>query len=120
MERFFGILIEHYGGAFPTWLAPIQAVVAPISEHQLEYARSVARSLHERGYRVQVDESNEKIGYKIRHWRTQRVPYILVVGKQEFADGTVNVNQRGVESKRTITPQAFAEELRLEIEGRRS
>ena len=120
MERFFGILIEHYGGDFPTWLAPIQAVVAPISEHQLEYARSVARSLHERGYRVQVDESNEKIGYKIRHWRTQRVPYILVVGKQEFADGTVNVNQRGVESKRTITPQAFAEELRLEIEARRS
>ncbi|HUY10880.1 MAG TPA: threonine--tRNA ligase, partial [Candidatus Dormibacteraeota bacterium] len=119
MERFFGILIEHFGGAFPAWLAPIQAVVAPISEHQLEYAASIARALHEQGFRAQVDESNEKIGYKIRHWKTQKVPYILVVGKQEFADGTVNVNQRGVDEKRSLTPQAFAAELRAQVEERR-
>ena len=80
LERFFGILIEHYGGNFPAWIAPVQAVVTPISEHQIEYARSVRDNLHARGFRVDVDESNEKLGYKIRHWKTQKVPYILVVG----------------------------------------
>ena len=87
MERFFGVLIEHYGGNFPAWLAPVQAVVAPISEHQLDYAREVAARLEGMGFRVAVDETNEKLGYKIRHWKTQKVPYILVVGKQEAADG---------------------------------
>ena len=112
MERFFGILIEHFAGAFPAWLAPVQAVVTPISEHQVEYARAIAERLQGMGFRVEVDESNEKLGYKIRHWKTQKVPYILVVGKQEAADGTVNVNQRGTEEKRTVSVDAFAEELR--------
>ncbi len=118
MERFFGILVEHFGGAFPAWLAPVQAVLAPISEHQLEYAREVAAQLHGRGFRVEVDESNEKLGYKIRHWKTQKVPYILVVGKQEAADGTVNVNERGLEEKRTISVAAFAEELHGKVESK--
>ncbi len=108
MERFFGLLIEHYGGNFPVWLAPVQAVITPISEHQLEYAQSVATQLRERGLRIEVDESNEKLGYKIRHWKTQKVPYILVVGKQEAADGTVNVNERQMEEKRTIPVADFA------------
>ncbi len=108
MERFFGLLIEHYGGNFPVWLAPVQAVITPISEHQLEYAQSVASQLRKHGLRIEVDESNEKLGYKIRHWKTQKVPYILVVGKQEAADGTVNVNERQMDEKRTIPIADFA------------
>jgi threonyl-tRNA synthetase len=118
LERFFGILVEHYGGAFPAWLAPVQAVVAPISEHQIEYAREAADTMRGMGLRVSVDESNEKLGYKIRHWKTQKVPYILVVGKQEAADGTVNVNERGIEEKRTISIVEFAEELKRKVESR--
>jgi threonyl-tRNA synthetase len=112
MERFFGVLIEHFGGNFPAWIAPVQAVVAPISEHQLDYAFAVAAQLREAGLRIHVDESNEKLGYKIRHWKTQKVPYILVVGKSEAAEGTVNVNERGSDAKRTIPVAEFAEELR--------
>ncbi|HZY98727.1 MAG TPA: threonine--tRNA ligase [Candidatus Baltobacteraceae bacterium] len=119
LERFFGIVIEHFGGAFPAWLAPVQAVVTPISEHQVDYAREIAARLHGMGFRVDVDVSNEKLGYKIRHWKTQKVPYILVVGKQEAADGTVNVNERGIEEKRTISVDAFAEELHAAIEAKR-
>lgn len=118
LERFFGILVEHFGGAFPAWLAPVQAVVAPISEHQIEYAREVAARLEAMGFRIYVDESNEKLGYKIRHWKTQKVPYILVVGKQEAADGTVNVNERGIEAKRTVLIAAFAEELKDKVSSR--
>ena len=120
MERFFGVLIEHFAGAFPAWLAPIQAVVAPITEHQLEYAREVAKTLRERGFRIEVDASNEKLGYKIRHWKLQKVPYILVVGKQEAGDGTVAVNERGVEEKRApAAVAAFADELAARVAGRR-
>jgi threonyl-tRNA synthetase len=123
LERFFGILIEHYGGAFPAWLAPVQAVIAPISEHQIPYAREVAARYDGMGLRVHVDESNEKLGYKIRHWKTQKVPYILVVGKQEAADGTVNVNERSTgvgdaPEKRTISASAFGDELLRKVETR--
>src|SRR3984885_4363188 len=95
MERFFGVLIEHFGGNFPAWLAPVQAVLAPITEHQIDYAHEAAAKFRAAGLRVEVDESNEKLGYKIRHWKTQKVPFILVVGKSEAADGTVKVNERG-------------------------
>ncbi len=119
MERFFGILIEHFGGNFPVWLAPVQAVIAPISEHQRDYAYSVRDALRAQGFRVDVDASNEKIGYKIRHWKMQKVPYILVVGRQELADDTVNPNERGNETKRpAISVDAFAEELRERIAQR--
>ncbi|MGA7095285.1 MAG: threonine--tRNA ligase [Candidatus Cybelea sp.] len=118
LERFFGVLIEHYGGAFPAWLAPVQVVLAPISEDQLSYALSVADRLEGAGFRVELDESNEKLGYKIRHWKTQKVPYILVTGKQEVLDGTVNVNQRGVDEKRTIAIESFVEELRTTVEAK--
>jgi threonyl-tRNA synthetase len=118
LERFFGILIEHYGGAFPTWLAPIQVVVAPIAEQQASYAREVAARLEKAGFRVEVDESNEKLGYKIRHWKTQKVPYILVAGKQEVSDGTVNVNQRGVDEKRTLPLESFVDELHKTVEAK--
>ena len=119
MERFFGVLIEHFGGNFPAWLAPIQAVVAPISEHQLGYARSVTDRLRAEGFRVELDESNEKIGYKIRRWKLQKVPYILVVGKAEAAQGWVAPNERGNEAKRTVSVDAFASELRAIVDARR-
>ncbi len=118
LERFFGILVEHYGGAFPAWLAPVQAVVTPITEHQASYARDVAARLEAAGFRAAVDESNEKLGHKIRHWKTQKVPYILVAGKQEVADGTVNVNQRGIDAKRTISVASFVEELQAVVEAK--
>jgi threonyl-tRNA synthetase len=119
LERFFGTLIEHYGGAFPAWLAPIQAVVAPISENESGYARSVVDRLTKAGFRAELDESNEKLGYKIRHWKTQKVPYILVAGKREVEDGTVNVNQRGTEEKRNVLIGDFVDELRTVVEAKR-
>jgi threonyl-tRNA synthetase len=119
MERFFGVLIEHFAGAFPAWIAPVQAVVTPISEHQLDYAYQVRDRLRERGFRVDTDPSNEKLGYKIRHWKTQKVPYILVVGKSEAADGTVNVNERGLDEKRTVSVEGFADELAQRVASKR-
>lgn len=120
MERFFGVLIEHFGGNFPAWIAPVQAMVCPISEHQIEYAQQIQKTLRGSGFRVEVDESNEKLGYKIRHWKTQKLPYILVVGKTELAEGTVNVNERGVEEKRpSISVEEFARELRTKIEEKK-
>ena len=113
LERFFGVLIEHYGGAFPAWLAPVQAVVAPISEHQLDYATTVRDRLRAAGFRAEVDTSNEKLGYKIRHWKTQKVPYILVTGRSEVEAGTVAPNERGNEEKRpSIGVDDFIAELR--------
>jgi threonyl-tRNA synthetase len=119
LERFVGVLIEHCGGNFPVWLAPTQAVVCPISEHQLDYAYEVRDKLRARSFRVDADSSNEKLGYKIRHWKTQKVPYILVVGKREAEEGTVNVNERGVEDKRTVSVAAFADELAKRIAEKR-
>lgn len=118
LERFFGILVEHYGGAFPAWLAPVQAVVTPISEHETGYGREVVNRLEKAGFRAELDESNEKLGYKIRHWKTQKVPYILVAGKREVEDGTVNVNQRGTEEKRTVSIDRFVDELKTVVEAR--
>jgi threonyl-tRNA synthetase len=119
LERLFGVLIEHYSGAFPAWLAPIQAVVAPISEHQAEYASSVAAQLRTAGFRVELDSANEKIGYKIRHWKMQKVPYVLVVGKSEAAEGTVNINERGVEERRTIGVGELIRELHERVSSKR-
>jgi len=118
MERFFGVLIEHFGGAFPVWLAPVQAMVVPVSEQQLDYAYEVRDQLRERGFRVEADESNEKLGYKIRHWKMQKLPYILVVGKSELAEKMVNVNERGApdgEKRAPITVAAFADELTTRV-----
>ncbi|MGH7737971.1 MAG: threonine--tRNA ligase [Candidatus Tyrphobacter sp.] len=111
MERFFGVLIEHFAGAFPAWIAPVQAVVVPIGEQQIAYAEEACALLRGKGFRVEVDESNEKLGYKIRRWKLAKIPYILVAGKQEVEEGTVNVNERGTERKRSLPVAEFAEEL---------
>ena len=94
LERFFGVLIEHYGGAFPLWLAPVQAVVVPVSEKQREYAATVAEQLRARGVRVQLDDRNEKLGYRIREAQVQKVPYMLVVGDKEIEARNVAVRHR--------------------------
>ncbi|MFN3326353.1 MAG: threonine--tRNA ligase [Bryobacteraceae bacterium] len=94
IERFFGILIEHYAGAFPVWLAPIQATVLPITDRQLDYARQVARRLSENGIRVTVDDRSEKVNLKIREAQLQKIPYMLVVGDREAENCTVSVRNR--------------------------
>jgi len=94
LERFFGVLIEHYGGAFPLWLAPTQAVVVPVTERHVAYGAEVAASLKARGVRVTVDDRNEKLGYKIREAQVQKVPYMLVVGDKEVEARTVSVRHR--------------------------
>ncbi|MGC2322320.1 MAG: threonine--tRNA ligase [Terriglobales bacterium] len=97
VERFFGVLIEHYAGAFPLWLAPVQAVVVPISEKHHEYAEKVGAQLREAGARIHVDGRNEKMNAKIREHALQKVPYIVVVGDKEAQAGSVNVRTRGKE-----------------------
>src|SRR6266550_507632 len=93
-ERFIAILIEHYAGAFPLWLAPVQAVLLPIADRHLAYAASVRDQLNAAELRVEIDERQEKIGYKIREAQLQKVPYMLVVGDREAADGNVAVRSR--------------------------
>ena len=120
LERFFGVLVEHYGGNFPAWLAPIQVVIAPISDQILPYAESVRERLAAEGFRATLDDSSERLNYKIRHWKTQKVPYILVVGKNEAADGTVSPNERGIDEKRQpIALDAFVAELRERVAQKR-
>ncbi|MDD8017490.1 MAG: threonine--tRNA ligase [Bacteroidota bacterium] len=93
MERFVGLLIEHYAGEFPVWLAPVQAVVMPITDAQFEYAQSVVQRLKEAGLRVEIDERNEKIGYKIREHELKKIPYMLVVGEKEKQIDSVSLRQ---------------------------
>ena len=107
IERFLGILIEEFMGDFPLWLAPVQARVLPISEKFVDYAKSVERELVNAGVRVEVDESNEKLGYKIRQCELQKVPYLLIVGEKEVADGVVSVRRRKEGDKGSMTVQAF-------------
>ncbi len=99
IERFIGVLIEHYAGAFPVWLAPVQAVIMNITDAQADYARRVAARLNEREIRFETDLRNEKIGFKIREARLQKVPYMLVVGDKEKEEGTVAVRDRSGEQK---------------------
>ncbi len=102
IERFFGVLIEHYAGAFPVWLAPVQAVVIPISERHLEYAQKVGEALKQAAVRVEIDGRNEKMNAKIREHAMQKVPFLLVVGDKEAEANAVNVRTRGKEKTETV------------------
>jgi threonyl-tRNA synthetase len=97
VERFFGVLIEHYAGAFPVWLSPVQVAIVPIAERHAEYANKVAADLKAAGIRVEVDARNEKMNAKIREFALQKIPFILVVGDKEAEAGQVNVRVRGQE-----------------------
>jgi threonyl-tRNA synthetase len=117
-ERFIGILIEHYGGEFPLWLAPVQALVLPIADRHLEYAREVARQLREAGIRVEVDQRTESVGKKIRDGELHKVPFMLVVGDQEAADGTVAVRKHREGDLGATPVRDFAASLSAAILGR--
>jgi threonyl-tRNA synthetase len=112
VERFFGVLIEHYAGAFPVWLSPVQAVLIPISERHAEYANKVADQLKAAGVRVHVDARNEKMNAKIREHALQKVPFLLVVGDKEAEAGKVNVRTRGKEKTEDMPASEFVEKVR--------
>ncbi len=122
LERFFGVLIEHFAGRFPPWLAPVQAVVLNITDRQAEYATEIGESLKNQGFRAEVDLRNEKIGFKIREHTLHRVPYLLVVGDRELESGTVAVRSREGEDLGSMTLEGFVERLAAEVamRGRRS
>ncbi len=119
MERFLGVLIEHYGGAFPVWLAPVQAVVIPIADRHQEYADSVRTKLDSGGYRVEVDSRNERMNQKIRTAQLQKVPYMLVVGDREAEAGAVAVRQRDGEDLGAMPVAGFLELLGQDSEDRK-
>ena len=109
IERFLGILIEEFMGDFPLWLAPVQARVLPISEKFADYAKKVERELVNAGVRVELDDSNEKLGYKFRQCEIQKIPYKIIVGEKEAAEGLIAVNKRKEGDKGQMTVAQFLE-----------
>lgn len=120
MERFIGILTEHYAGAFPTWMAPVQVKVLPISEKHVEYAKQLAKQMHHDYIRVEVDDRNEKMGYKIRQAQMSKTPYMLVVGDKEMENGEVAVRRYGSDESNTMAFDQFVSHITLEIEERKN
>jgi threonyl-tRNA synthetase len=116
LERFFGVLIEHYGGAFPVWLAPVQAVVVPVAPAFNEYAATVARRLVEEGYRAEADVGDSRMNAKIRVAQKQKVPYMLIVGGNEQESGQVSVRTRDGEQMNGLTQDAFIGLLKQKVE----
>ncbi|MBP6922826.1 MAG: threonine--tRNA ligase [Veillonella sp.] len=119
LERFIGILTEHYAGAFPTWMAPVQVKVLPISEKHVEYANKISKEMRHDYIRVEVDERNEKIGYKVRQAQMEKVPYMLVVGEKEMEDGTVNVRKHGGDELGTVKWEDFFKDIKEEVKNRK-
>jgi len=119
IERFIAILTEHYAGAFPTWLSPVQVKILPITERQHEYAAKLQKELFEAGVRVEVDDRSEKIGYKIREAQLEKVPYMLVVGDKEMENGNVALRKRGEGDKGVVDFAQFKLELLEEIANRK-
>ncbi len=118
LERFFAILLEHHAGRLPAWLAPVQAVVMSITDRQDGYVRSVTESLKNQGFRVESDLRNEKVGFKIREHTLQRVPYLVVAGDKEVAAHLLSVRTRSGKDLGTMSPETFAERLRIELQSR--
>lgn len=118
MERFIGILTEHYAGAFPTWMAPVQVKILPISEKHVEYANQLAKQMRHDYVRVEVDDRNEKIGYKIRQAQMEKLPYMLVVGDKEMEDNSVNVRKHGGDELGTVPFDEFFNSIKIEIKER--
>ena len=118
IERFFGILIEHYAGDFPTWLAPVQVAVIPVSQNFSDYANSVNKKLVAAGIRSQADQRNEKIGYKIRDWETQKVPYMIIVGEKEQNAANISVRQHKKGDLGSFTLADFIDKLTAEIKNK--
>lgn len=118
LERFIGILIEHYAGAFPTWIAPVQAKIIPVTDKNLEYAKSVAAAMSESDIRVEVEEANETLGYKIRKAQMEKVPYMIIVGDQEMKGHTISVRSRKNGDQGTQSLPMFVANLIREVKER--
>ena len=116
IERFIGILIEHFAGAFPTWLAPVQVKVLPISDKYMDYAEKVKAALDAENIRAEVDTRSEKIGYKIREAQTQKIPYMLVVGDRDMENQTVSVRLRTGEDLGAMSVADFAARLKQDVD----
>ena len=118
VERFIGILIEHFGGAFPTWLSPVQVKVLPISDKYLDYAKQVEQAIEDAGLRVELDDRSEKIGYKIREAQLQKIPYMLVVGQKEEEEKLVSVRSRFAGDEGAKALDAFIDSVKAEVKSR--
>ena len=116
IERFIGVITEHFAGAFPAWLAPVQVKVLPITDRALDYANELSAALDARGFRVEVDDRNEKIGKKIREATLQKIPYMLVVGDRDMENRTVSVRTRGGEDLGAMSLEAFSAKLGEEVD----
>jgi threonyl-tRNA synthetase len=117
MERFVGLLIEHYNGAFPLWLAPVQVMVLPIADRHNEYSQTVVQELRDAGFRVEVNTNNEKVGAKIAVAETQKIPYMAVVGDREAEAGGVSLRARGRRDVGTMPRADLLQKLREEASG---
>jgi threonyl-tRNA synthetase len=120
IERFIGILIEHFAGFFPLWLAPVQVKVLPVSERHIDYAKSVVDKLKENGIRVELDDRSEKIGYKIREAQLQKVNYMLILGDKEIESESVSVRSHSEGDKGSVKLDKFIDELTDEIKSKRA
>ena len=118
LERFFGCLIEHYAGAFPLWLAPVQVILLPITDNHADYADKIAQQLEESGVRVEKDLRNEKIGFKIREAQLQKIPYMIVLGDKEVESSTLGVRKRRSKETRTLDLKTFLDEINEAVENR--
>jgi threonyl-tRNA synthetase len=116
IERFFGILIEHYAGAFPVWLAPVQAIVLPITDKQTEYGRQIQKRLVDAGFRAELDDRSEKVNLKIREAQLQKIPFMLVVGAREAENGQVSVRNRKAGDQGAVSVEQFIEQLQKSAE----
>ncbi len=120
IERFIGILIEHYAGAFPTWISPVQVKVIPVNnEYHLEYAKTLVGELKDQGIRVEIDERDEKLGYKIREAQTKKIPYQLVIGDKEVESGQVNYRRYGEQNQVAVPTYEFIEMILAEIKEKK-
>jgi threonyl-tRNA synthetase len=118
LERFLAILLEHHAGRLPAWLSPLQAVVLSITDRQDPYVLKVTETLKNQGFRVESDLRNEKVGFKIREHTLQRVPYLLVAGDKEVAANLLSVRTLSGKDLGTMSPETFAERLRIELDSR--
>lgn len=119
IDRFIGILIEHYAGNLPVWLSPVQVIVLPITDKEIDYAKGVYERLMNEDLRVELDSRNEKLGYKVREATLRKIPYILIVGKKEVEEKVVTVRERGGKEEKGVTIERFLDKIKGEIQSRR-
>jgi threonyl-tRNA synthetase len=118
LERFLGVLIEHYAGAFPLWLAPVQMVVIPIADRHFEYARKIEQKLKEEGFRAEGDYRSEKLGYKIREAQLKKIPYMIIIGDKEVESGKISLRIRGIGDEGAVELKEFVKRAKALVESK--